>query len=165
MAHTLEVFSFSPRIKWPNDIHCSGKKVAGILMESRNLNPEDPVFVAGIGINLNQDTLPENLGQPVASLKQLRQEAIPPNEFCCTLLEQLEKTLRRLESGDKKALLKEISARSLFLQKQVCLYFKGNEYYGTMEGFSEKLGILVRLEGGTLQEFPGEITTLRAYEP
>lgn len=163
VAHTLERFSVIPQVKWPNDIYCSGKKVAGILIESRNLNPACPVFVAGIGINLNQEQFPENLGQPVISLKQILGHSIIPNDFCRFLLEQLESVLLQLESGDKKSLLQAISKRSLFLQKRVCVRYKGADYVGILEGFSDKLGLLVRLEDASLQEFPGEITTLREY--
>lgn len=40
-----------PSIKWPNDVHVNGRKIAGILVESRT-HPDDRIVV-GIGINAN----------------------------------------------------------------------------------------------------------------
>ena len=52
-------------IKWPNDIYCEFKKIAGILCESRLPSG----IVAGIGININmpQSTL-DAIDQPATSL-------------------------------------------------------------------------------------------------
>lgn len=44
-------------LKWPNDIHIAGKKIAGILTESSPLtgNRGAGYAVIGVGINVNQD--------------------------------------------------------------------------------------------------------------
>ncbi|GGB66843.1 biotin--[acetyl-CoA-carboxylase] ligase [Blastomonas aquatica] len=50
-----------PRLKWPNDVHIEGAKLAGILLERRN----DAVVV---GIGLNVAIAPEVVGRSVTSL-------------------------------------------------------------------------------------------------
>jgi BirA family biotin operon repressor/biotin-[acetyl-CoA-carboxylase] ligase len=47
------------RVKWPNDILVNGRKIAGILLESR-VAPA-PVVVVGIGVNLGQRAFPPEL--------------------------------------------------------------------------------------------------------
>src|SRR6478735_9756963 len=37
------------KVKWPNDIHAKGRKLAGVLIEAR---PQDSWAVIGIGLNL-----------------------------------------------------------------------------------------------------------------
>jgi BirA family biotin operon repressor/biotin-[acetyl-CoA-carboxylase] ligase len=75
-ASMLKSFGFSPSIKWPNDILLNGKKVAGILCETtqiESLQEEELLSIAlGIGININTDdeTL-SSIDQPATSLKQL----------------------------------------------------------------------------------------------
>jgi len=54
VAETLEDIGVSARIKWPNDVLARGRKIAGILLESR-LGLE-PVVAVGIGINAHQRT-------------------------------------------------------------------------------------------------------------
>jgi len=51
----LQKFGFAPRIKWPNDIYLSGKKLAGILTEMNAVTGKINFVVVGIGLNANID--------------------------------------------------------------------------------------------------------------
>lgn len=57
-------------IKWPNDIYVGDKKIAGILIENSIKGQSIDSSVAGIGLNLNQETFVSDAPNPV-SLKQL----------------------------------------------------------------------------------------------
>jgi BirA family biotin operon repressor/biotin-[acetyl-CoA-carboxylase] ligase len=54
-------------VKWPNDIHLEGRKLAGILIEAR---PQDGWAVLGIGLNLTigESEFPEELRDRAISL-------------------------------------------------------------------------------------------------
>jgi BirA family biotin operon repressor/biotin-[acetyl-CoA-carboxylase] ligase len=54
----------TPLIKWPNDILVAGRKVAGILCESRAL-----ITAVGIGVNVNQTEWPEDIARKAGSLR------------------------------------------------------------------------------------------------
>ena len=57
-------------IKWPNDLYCNGKKLAGILCESHigpNNRPDGAILGLGININMPQETL-EKISHPATSL-------------------------------------------------------------------------------------------------
>lgn len=73
----LEKMGLKPGLKWPNDIHLGGKKIAGILAESVPMARGKMGIVLGIGVNLDmqQDQL-EGIDQPAVSLAQL----LPPNQ-------------------------------------------------------------------------------------
>ena len=58
--------SLKARLKWPNDVLVNGRKLAGILLESRML--AEPVVVAGIGINMKQRTFPAELVSTATSI-------------------------------------------------------------------------------------------------
>ncbi len=47
-------------LKWPNDVLIDGRKVAGILLTSRQL-PAGGVVIVGIGINLEAGAIPEGI--------------------------------------------------------------------------------------------------------
>ncbi len=68
VREALSLLLDGPRleIKWPNDIIFSGKKVCGILCETRG-----GITAAGIGVNVNQDAWPEGLGDTATSLKEI----------------------------------------------------------------------------------------------
>jgi BirA family biotin operon repressor/biotin-[acetyl-CoA-carboxylase] ligase len=55
------------KVKWPNDIHVEGRKLAGVLIEAR---PQDGWAVLGIGLNLSisRGDFPTELQQTAISL-------------------------------------------------------------------------------------------------
>jgi BirA family transcriptional regulator, biotin operon repressor / biotin---[acetyl-CoA-carboxylase] ligase len=55
------------KVKWPNDIHVEGRKLAGVLIEAR---PQDGWAVIGIGLNLTikEDEFPPDLRATAVSL-------------------------------------------------------------------------------------------------
>ena len=54
------------RLKWPNDVLAGGRKLAGILLESRGLAP---VVALGIGVNITQDDFPPELAERATSVR------------------------------------------------------------------------------------------------
>ena len=61
----------SVKIKWPNDLLMGGRKVAGILAESRIVSGDEPVIVIGMGINVNhtREQFPDELSATATSLR------------------------------------------------------------------------------------------------
>lgn len=53
-------------IKWPNDIYIGDSKVAGILIENSFSSAMLGTSVVGIGINLNQQTFPDDIPNPTS---------------------------------------------------------------------------------------------------
>lgn len=51
VTYLRDVFSIDAHIKWPNDILVGGKKIAGILIESR-MQDDRAFLVIGVGINV-----------------------------------------------------------------------------------------------------------------
>lgn len=54
------------RIKWPNDIYVSDRKICGVLIENLLGGNRLKRSVIGIGLNLNQTGFPENLPNPTS---------------------------------------------------------------------------------------------------
>jgi BirA family transcriptional regulator, biotin operon repressor / biotin---[acetyl-CoA-carboxylase] ligase len=62
-----EMTGLTVRLKWPNDVLMNGRKLAGILLESRIV--AEPIVVVGIGINLRQRTFPAALVATATSVQ------------------------------------------------------------------------------------------------
>ncbi|MEO6406340.1 MAG: biotin--[acetyl-CoA-carboxylase] ligase [Ferruginibacter sp.] len=58
------------KIKWPNDIYWRDRKAGGILIENKMKARKWEWAVVGIGLNINQESFPPELPNPV-SLKQI----------------------------------------------------------------------------------------------
>ena len=53
-------------LKWPNDVYVSARKIAGILCERHG-----DVVIAGIGVNVAQDSFPSDVDMRAISFKRL----------------------------------------------------------------------------------------------
>jgi BirA family biotin operon repressor/biotin-[acetyl-CoA-carboxylase] ligase len=91
-------------IKAPNDILIAGKKVAGILVETRT--GKDPFAVVGIGVNVNQrrDDFPEELQDRAASLAMFAGVLFDRNAVASELISQLGKAERLMRESPEKLL-------------------------------------------------------------
>jgi len=80
------------RVKWPNDVLVGGKKIAGILLESRA-----PVIIIGIGVNLGQREFPPELAGHATSVA-LETGCAPDREtMLAALLEEFDAWRVRFE--------------------------------------------------------------------
>ncbi len=59
-------------IKWPNDLYCGDRKLAGILSEMKLCGRETDFVIVGIGVNVNSqvDDWPPELRSTVVSMRQ-----------------------------------------------------------------------------------------------
>jgi BirA family biotin operon repressor/biotin-[acetyl-CoA-carboxylase] ligase len=90
------VASVTPRLKWPNDVLVSGRKLAGILLESRV--GESTSVVIGIGINLAQPEFPPELHGLATSLLLETGRTPGRDAMLAAVLESLDGWRARLEA-------------------------------------------------------------------
>ncbi|MBK8550295.1 MAG: biotin--[acetyl-CoA-carboxylase] ligase [Ignavibacteria bacterium] len=55
-------------LKWPNDIIFNGRKIAGILLDVKDLKNDLKKFIIGIGLNVNSKEFPEDLKPKATSI-------------------------------------------------------------------------------------------------
>ena len=77
------------KLKWPNDIYIDDKKVGGILAESKVINEKSHV-VMGIGINVNELKLPENISNNATSLRIIKNKPIERESLLAFILNEFE---------------------------------------------------------------------------
>lgn len=58
LADSLLKLGLAPQIKWPNDVLLTGRKVAGILVESSWMGEELDALVLGMGVNVLNPSIP-----------------------------------------------------------------------------------------------------------
>ncbi len=111
VADALAMFGFDAQLKWPNDVHLDGRKVAGILAEGR---PSEGWAVIGVGINVAVELsdLPAEL-QTTAATLGLASAAV--DDVLTGLLAAME--LRYAQSDGQ--LLESFRQRDALLGKQI----------------------------------------------
>ena len=154
----------SARIKWPNDILVSGRKVAGILMETGVDRQQQPFAVLGIGLNANHgaNMFPSELAEKATSLLQVVGRKVDRSDLAVSIFEELESRFSLLDSGFDRV-IGEVSQRSALLGEWVQLREAGEILAGRAEALDAEGRLLLRRSDGSIQRLnAGEVTVVSA---
>ena len=133
-------------LRWPNDVLVHEKKVAGILAQF-----VDASIVAGIGVNVNQTWLPENLRTPASSLRMESNGRIySREEIIIFLLSALDSFCDMLTNEGSESILRAfLAASSYALNRRVMIEESGRK--GITAGLDQNGFLLVRLDDGRIE--------------
>lgn len=96
-------------IKWPNDIWVGNRKICGILIENILDGDRIEASIVGIGLDVNEETWPEELPNPV-SMKQLtgvHYELVSELEELCESISK--RYFQSMDEEGRKSLEKEFT--------------------------------------------------------
>ena len=167
------------QIKWPNDLFLNGKKLAGILTEMRvdtdtNVNSKAAVvegeeegkkeaeaqrivaskvkfIVAGIGVNVNQSEMNEELATIATSLKIASGKEFKREDIIAQILNRFEinyKSFLKHGLGYFSGKLKE---HSFIMGKEVVVISGLEMIEGIAEDIDETGNLILRLEDGRVK--------------
>jgi BirA family transcriptional regulator, biotin operon repressor / biotin---[acetyl-CoA-carboxylase] ligase len=148
------------KIKWPNDIMLSGKKVAGILLESTT-DGDSNICIIGVGINCHQTeaSFPDEL-KPIATSIDIENRSITDRiSLAKRLLTSME---HWLEMADQKSenIINQWHNLSIQLGHRVKLIYNGREFSGNCIGIDPEKGLILQLDTGGVRMFDAAHTTV-----
>ena len=145
----VEITGLDARIKWPNDIVVSGRKVCGLLLEMDADENAVRSIVAGVGINVHQREFDEEIAHTASSLDLLGGTRYSRAQIVCAFLQQFERAM----AMDDEEMMRAYCARSATLGARVQVIGLSGTYTGTAEGVTDSGSLLVRAdEDGALRE-------------
>ncbi len=148
------------KIKWPNDIMLNGKKVAGILLESKTDNSGNTCII-GIGINCHQkkDSFPLEL-QPIATSIDIESHSTSDRIWLAKrLLTSMEHWLEVAALTSDKV-IDQWRNLSVQLSHRVKLIYNGREFSGNCIGIDPEKGLILQLDTGGVRMFDAGHTTI-----
>jgi len=148
----------APRIalKWPNDLFASGRKLAGILVET-SLG-ENAFAVAGIGINVNHGAFPPPLDSTATSLRIETGRELDRNALAAAILVSLDQSFSLLPSHFRQ-ILDWASDADCLRGRSVSATAGTMIHQGTAKGFDQEGALLIRKSDGSLIRLnSGEVT-------
>ena len=89
-----EKYNIEVGIKEPNDIILNGKKLGGILTETKVIEGRAKCLGIGIGININQEHFAKEIESIATSIKKETNKTINAKEFIAEFCNQFEKYLK-----------------------------------------------------------------------
>ncbi len=145
-------------IRWPNDLLLSDKKFAGILTEMSSEAMRVQHAVIGIGINVNQQSFPPDLGGPVTSLRLEAGQEWPRVEIVAALMRSLDREYRallRAMNGPIRTpalrfepIMKRVESRSSYSHGKLVHVDEDGGYNGVTDGLDPRGFLRVRTDKG-----------------
>lgn len=164
LAESLRDAGVEAAIKWPNDVHIDGLKVAGILTEL-SAEPERVHFViVGVGVNLNSQAehFPEELRATATSLSLALGQPVLRARFAASLWKRLEEWLDLYLDTGFDAVRARWKALSSTLGQDVLVRTDRQELRGRAEDIDPSGALLVRTAEGSLERvLAGDVEQLR----
>ncbi|MBW1780557.1 MAG: biotin--[acetyl-CoA-carboxylase] ligase [Deltaproteobacteria bacterium] len=147
------------RIKWPNDILVNGKKIAGILTEiSTEMDTIDYVVV-GLGMNVNNTFLPDDINETATSILIETGERFPRVEIVREYLRRQETYYRVLTTSGFEPILGRWKELANIIGRQIKVEMIDKTYVGTVEDIDpEGVLILKDMKGASHRIFSGDVT-------
>ncbi len=146
------------RIKWPNDVWAGGRKICGILAETRSRGPSPWPVVLGFGINVNQapGEFPAELAAVATSARIETGRMTGRTALLSAVLTRLDAWYGRFKDGGIGSIESEYSALSLMHGRAVRFAFGRETVQGTVVRVSCVEGIALSMPGGATRFFRAE---------
>ena len=154
-------------LKWPNDIYCNGKKLAGILIDVEGNMHDQCQTIIGLGVNI---TLPGNINaidQPFTDLKTVLnnsgQHAVDKNQLVVDVIQSMNSVLAQFANQGLAPLVDEWNALDIYRDKPIRLIHGDREIVGVAKGIDTTGALRLQIQDETDQPvirsfFGGEVS-------
>lgn len=147
-------------LKWPNDVLCQNRKLAGILIEMQGDLTGPCAVVIGVGLNLKlEPALLEQIDQPVADIYTFTQRLPERNLLMAALLAELGNVLAEFGRAGFGTLRHEWKDYHCYQGEPVRMLMpNGAQEEGKVLDVAEDGALLLQTEGGPKRYTSGEVS-------
>ena len=150
------------KIKWPNDLHCEGRKFAGMLTEAKMDADSMRSIIFGIGLNVNSNPAkyPDALRKTATSLYAIGGAELSLNQIAATVITAIQTAYDTCILGVGTENIVDAWAPLSSLNGQlVTVVMNGQEVTGTATGIDASGALLLQLPDGRTQAIcAGDVT-------
>lgn len=151
------------RVKWPNDLYLSDRKLAGILVELTGKTGDAAQIVIGAGINLIMRRVENDvINQGWINLQEAG-ITIDRNTLAVRLIKELRDSLRLFEQEGLAPYLSRWERLDNFINRPVKLIIGDKEIFGISRGIDTQ-GALLLEQDGVIKPWVGGEISLRGAE-
>ena len=139
-------------IKWPNDIHCRGRKISGTLCEMKAEIDRVNYVVVGTGINVNLKPIDDSIRDYATSLSIETDTEYSRVRLAAFLLEEFEKVYNSwLIESNLEFIIDEWDDHSLLKGKQVDVRTVNRVVSGKVAGITTNGALKLELPDGAVR--------------
>lgn len=134
----------APDLRWPNDVMLNGKKCAGILVQLC-----EAALIAGVGINVNHRSFPEELAGTATSLRIVTGREHNSEQLLASLVDAVDEHVDNLLQNGRESILRAFSQASSYVRgRRVIIDQNGTEITGVTDGLDPQGFLLLRQDNG-----------------
>jgi|YelNatPaOPRAMG01_1025707.scaffolds.fasta_scaffold15286_4 BirA family biotin operon repressor/biotin-[acetyl-CoA-carboxylase] ligase len=131
-------------LRWPNDVLVNGKKCAGVLTELHG-----GAILAGIGVNANQISFPEDLADIATSLRIATGKPASLDVLLASLLARVDEITGLLQQQGREPVLRLFEQASSYVRgKRVTVESPSEQVVGVTEGLDASGFLWLRRDDG-----------------
>lgn len=146
----------STHVKWPNDVHVSGRKLAGILAEGAVSH-----VVLGIGINVQPAAYPAEVAARATSIEAELGRPVDRGLVLAECLAALSSRYRELRENRTASVVDAWRIRAApMLGRRIEWESAGERHTGLAQDIDDDGALLVKVGAGTLRIRSGEVRWL-----
>lgn len=145
-------------LKWPNDLYYEGRKLGGMLTETKGEANTVRELVFGIGLNVNQqwEDWPPELGASATSLREILGHSVDLNRANARLIRSVWSAYKPFSTGSIRRPFEELWPNLDVLQGKFVTAEKGGETVSGIASGLDDVGSLIVKTGS------GKLVTLNA---
>jgi len=152
-------------IKWPNDVLCEGRKVAGMLTEARMDVDRIRSLIFGIGLNVNSNpaSYPRDIRSGATSLYAITGREQPLNRLTAGIVRAVERAYREsVENAGPNSLLEAWKPLDALAGRAVAARSFQREIRGRARGIDEEGALRIERADGAIETVhAGDVTLSR----
>ncbi len=146
------------RLKWPNDILCNGKKIAGLLSEISGQYNGDSTVIIGIGINVSMPADAGGaIGQPWCDLSQILPGSPSRNQLAGDLLHRLLIHCRTFLQRGLTPFLATWHQYDCLLGQAVIVEYTDRKIAATAAGIDDHGALIIETDEGRQAVFAADV--------
>jgi BirA family biotin operon repressor/biotin-[acetyl-CoA-carboxylase] ligase len=151
-------------IKWPNDVLLSGRKCAGILLETALNDLQYPAAIVGFGINVRKENVPASLHKEAISLDEAAQVNVPRRLLLVRFLSFFQLYYLAFEKGKHREVLERWKKYSSMWNGVHVLIGEGDmQREAITSGLNEAGALIVQNRDGVRETIFAETIRISAH--
>ncbi len=146
-------------LEWPNDVACDGAKLAGVLVEVRQLLGRG-VVVIGLGVNVSAAPPAKSVGRKTTCLAECGGRTTDRIAVLRAILVRMDYWLTQIESGDVASLHEQWLPRCGMMHQRITIECAGQRITGRVADVNPLQGLVVVDDAGKNHVLPASSSSV-----
>lgn len=137
-------------LKWPNDVLLSGKKTAGILLETAFRGESADAAVVGVGVNITPESVPADLSDHATAIELEAGVSVPRRWLLVRFLNHFQRGYRLFSTGSHSEIIEQWKCSSTMWKNIEIVVTEGDRIRPAVTcGLTDTGALRIRTEDGS----------------